>query len=140
MRVLTVSQHSVFLINEPGALKKFANILFDAGLDIVGLSSDVRYEAAVVKFVLSEPKDDDRASQLITKGGYTSVKNEIICVEIISQPGVMVKISSMLGDNGINITAIYGSAVAGDMSRMFIVVDDIDRAIEILKKAQDEKQ
>ncbi|MDR1684660.1 MAG: hypothetical protein LBR90_04295 [Elusimicrobiota bacterium] len=132
MNVSTVSQHSVFLVNEPGALKKFVSILYEAGLDIIGIASDIRYEAAVVKFVTSGPDGGDKTTQLIIKNGYTSVKTDVICVQTISHPGAMSKISEILGDNKINITTIYGSAMEGQPARLFLVVDDLEKTLEVL--------
>lgn len=135
MKVSKINQYSVFLINEAGALEKFAGLLCDAGLDISGLSSDVKYEAAVVKFVLS---DEERSSHevlsLITKGGYTAVRTEALCVEVDSKPGVMAQLGAVLSRRGINITTIFGSAFKGSSSKIFLVVNDIDKAIKALNE------
>ena len=56
-KISRVIQYSVFLVNEPGSLERFSKMIADAGLDIVGISSDVRYESAVVKFVIAGEKD-----------------------------------------------------------------------------------
>lgn len=136
MKATVVSQYSVFLINEAGALKKLAQIIEGAGLDITGLSSDVRYEAAVVKFVTSGSAQAE-TSRLITQAGYTSVKTDVICVEVISKPGIMARLGDLLGGKGINITTIYGSAVEGELSRVFLVVDNIEAALEVLTAAKD---
>jgi hypothetical protein len=136
MKATIVSQYSVFLVNKPGALEKFAKLIYESGLDIVGISSDIRYEAAVVKFVTVNPKKVDvDASQIITKAGYTSVKTDVICLEEASRAGLMMYIGAMLGKAGINITTIYGSSIEDASSRLFIVVDDLENAIEILNNA-----
>lgn len=136
MKVSIVNQYSVFLINEPGALKKFSKILAAQGLDIIGLSSDVRYEAAIVKFVVSGAKEAE-TSRVITGAGYTSIKTEALCLELKSVPGIMVRIGEILGKNNINITNIYSTAVENTVSRIFMVVDNLEKAVDVLKAAKD---
>ena len=138
MKVNIISQYSVFLPNEPGALEKFAAMLYAAGLDIAGLSSDIRYEAAVVKFVVEpmvEAMDPQEISRIITKAGYTSVKTEVICVEEEARPGSVLFVSKILGAAGINITSIYGSYAGDKHGRMFLVVDNVERALQLLNAA-----
>ena len=135
MKLSKVNQYSVFLINEPGALEKFANLLCSADLDISGLSSDVRYEAAVVKFVLSDgERDKHEVLNLMTRGGYTAVRTEAISVEVESRPGVMAQLGATLFRHKINITTIFGSAFTGAPSRIYLVVDDIDKALKVLSE------
>ncbi len=135
MKICKVNQYSVFLINEPGALEKFATMLYSSGLDISGLSSEVRYEAAVVKFVLSdEQRESHEVLNIMTRGGYTAVKTEAICVEVESRPGVMADLGKVLCRNNINITTIFGSAFKGSPSRIYLVVEDIDKTLKVLNK------
>ena len=141
MKVSKVNHYSVFLINEPGSLEKFASMLFEAGFDICGLSSDVKYEAAVVKFVLSASGEESHeVLRLMTRGGYTAVRTEALSVEVESYPGIMARLGAVLSRNRINITTIFGSAFKGSPSRIFIVVDDIDKAIKVLNKEFDSKK
>jgi len=132
MKVSIVNQYSVFLVNEPGALKKFSKILSEQGLDIIGLSSDVRYEAAIVKFVVSGA-NEAQTSRIITGAGYTSIKTEAICLELLSTSGVMFRLGEILGKNHINITNIYSTAVENTVSRIFMVVDNLEKAASVLK-------
>jgi len=138
MKVSTISQYSVFLPNEPGALEKFAAVLYNAGLDIEGLSSDIRYEAAVVKFVvgpMAEAINSQDINRIITKAGYTSVKTEVICVEKEGCHGAVLGVSKILGAAGINITSIYGSFAGNKHGRVFLVVDNVERALQLLSSA-----
>ncbi|MDR0953460.1 MAG: ACT domain-containing protein [Elusimicrobiota bacterium] len=136
MKVSKVNQYSVFLLNEPGALKEFTEILVKEGLDIIALSSDIRYEAAIIKFITKDFSEID-TSRIIIKFGYTSVKAEVICIEVKSKPGVIHKISSALSGQGINILTIYGSAIEGVDSRILISVDNIEKALKVLNEMTD---
>lgn len=134
MKVHKVNQYSVFLINEPGALTKFAGNLTAEGINIIALSSDVKYEAAILKFIVEEnPKIE--LSKLISTAGYTSVKTEAICVETPTGIGVVEKIGALLGTNNINISSIYGSAI-GKSSQIVLTVDDLEKAVSVLADCQ----
>lgn len=136
MKVSIVSQYSVFLPNEPGALKKFAQVLHNEGLCITGLMSEVRYEAAVVRFVVESMGEGEKpVSRIITQAGYTSVKTEILCVEEEGPAGSVLRVSTILDGGGINITAIYGSCDTNKHGRMYINADDLERAVQLLSAA-----
>lgn len=135
MKFRKVNQYSVFLINEPGALERFSSMLYASGLDISGLSSEVRYEAAVVKFVLSdEHRESHEVLNIMTRGGYTAVKTEAICAEVESRPGVMADLCKVLSRANINITTIFGSSFEGCAGRIYLVVEDIDKTLKVLNK------
>lgn len=136
MKVSIVNQYSVFLVNEPGSLKKFSKILEKEGLDIVGLSSDVRYEAAIVKFVVSGAKEPE-TSRIITGAGYTSIKTEALSLEVKNTVGVIAHIGEILGKKNINITNIYSTMIENAVGRIFMVVDDLEKATDVLKAVKD---
>jgi hypothetical protein len=138
MTAITLSQYSVFLPNEPGMLHKFAEMLYKEGLDIVGLSSEVMPEATVVKFViepLAQDFDMSSVSSLITKAGYTILKTEIICIEEEGRDGHIAAVSEILGKAGVNITSVYGSCAGNKHGRMYVAVDDIERALRLINNA-----
>ena len=138
MKAITLSQYSVFLTNEPGTLHKFAEMLYREGLDIIGFSSEIRYEAMVVKFII-EPRAQDfdisSVSGLITKAGYASVKTEVICIEEEGRDGFIMTVSEILGKAGINITSVYGSCAGNKHVRVYIAVDNIERAMQLINNA-----
>ncbi len=134
MKVKKVHQYSVFLINEAGSLTKFAANLTAKGINIIALSSDVKYEAAILKFIVDEnPKIE--LSKLISTAGYTSVKTEALCVETPTGVGVVEKIGSELGKNSINISSIYGSAI-GESAYIVLTVDNLEKAAKTLEDCQ----
>lgn len=133
-KISKVIQYSVFLINEPGSLEKFSKMIADAGLDIVGISSDVRYESAVVKFVIAG-EEDINLSSLIAKNGYTAIKTEALCIQAKNRVGFLFQLSKLLGENKININNIYSAAVQDTQARIFLVVDNLEKAYSILEKA-----
>ena len=130
MAISVVKQYSVFLINEPGALKNFAELFVRENMDVIAISRDVRYDAAVVRLAI---KYEQEISHALTKAGFTSVKTDAICLDAPNRVGLIRDIGSVLSGHGINITTIYGTAGAGTDSRWIIVVNDITKALNALE-------
>lgn len=130
MAISVVKQYSVFLINEPGALKNFAELFVRENVDVIAISQDVRYDAAVVRLAI---KYEQEISHALTKAGFTSVKTDAICLDAPNRVGLIRDIGSVLSNNGINITTIYGTAGAGTDSRWIIVVNNITKALNALE-------
>ena len=130
MKVCKVNQYSVFLINEPGALKNFAEFFVRDNVGLIAISQDVRYDAAVLR--LSVPYDRE-ISHALTKAGFTSVKTDAICIDAPDRVGLARDIGAVLFEQGINITTIYGAAGHGNTSRWIVVVNDITKALNALE-------
>lgn len=133
MSISVVKQYSVFLINEPGALKNFAELFVREDVGLIAISQDVRYDAAVVR--LAVPADKE-ISHALTKAGFTSVKTDAICIDAPDRVGLARDIGAVLFEQGINITSIYGAAGHGRTSRWIVVVNDITKALNALEASQ----
>ena len=134
MSIKIIKQYSVFLANEPGALKNFTELFARAGINIMAVSQDVRYDAAVVR-VAVETQDSDEISHAITKAGFTTVKTDAVSIDIENKVGVLRDVAAVLANEGINIISIYGSVPDGGSSLIVLVVNDIPRAVAALEKA-----
>lgn len=132
MAISIVKQYSVFLINEPGALKNFAELFVREKVDIIAMAQDVRYDAAVVRIAVQQDKG---ISHALTKAGFTSVKTEAICLDVPNRIGILRDIGTVLSNQGINITTIYGTSVTGGITRWIIVVNDITKALNVLENS-----
>jgi len=134
MSIKIIKQYSVFLANEPGALKNFTELFVRSGINIMAISQDVRYDAAVVRIAV-ETQDSDEISHAITKAGFTTVKTDAIAIEIENKIGVLRDVAATLAGDGINIIAVYGSVPDNASSLIVLVVNDIPRAVAALEKA-----
>lgn len=132
MSINVIKQYSVFLMNEPGALKNFAELFVRENVNIIAISQDVRYDAAVVRIAV---KYDEEISHALTKAGFTSVKTDAICLDVKDRVGLARDIGAVLFKQGINITTIYGAAMEGGMSRWVIIVNDITKALNALESS-----
>lgn len=132
MPISVIKQYSVFLINEPGALRNFADLFVREKVNIIAISQDVRYDAAVVRIAVEY---NEEISHALTKAGFTSVKTDAICIDAPDRAGLMRDIGAVLSSKGINITTIYGAARKNGGTRWIVVVNDITKALSALESA-----
>ena len=66
MSISVVKQYSVFLVNEPGALKNFAELFVKERVSLIAISQDVRFDAAVVRVAVNYNAE---ISHALTKAG-----------------------------------------------------------------------
>ena len=132
MPISIVKQYSVFLINEPGALKSFAELFVRENVDIIAMAQDVRYDAAVVLLAVEHDKG---ISHTLTKSGFTSVKTEAICLDMPNRIGILRDVGLVLANHGINITTFYGASGVNGNTRWIIVVNDITKALNALESS-----
>ena len=132
MAINIVKQYSIFLINEPGELTKFANLFIQENIDIIAMSQDVRYDAAVVRLAI---RHEDEISHALTKAGFTSVKTDAICLDLPNRVGLIHDLGKILAAQNINITTIYGTSI-GENTRWVLVVNDIPQALNVLEASK----
>ncbi len=129
MAVAVVRQYSVFLPNRPGALSEYARLFADNNLNILGIASEIRDDSGVVRVSL---EGDKRLGYILTKAGFTTIEAPMLSVDLVDRPGELFRIAKILGDAGINITTLYGTALNGQKSRLLMAVSDIKKAQEVL--------
>ena len=132
MAVTLVKQYSVFLTNAPGVLKTFADLFVKEGVDILAISEDVRYDAAIMRFAVSYETD---ISHMLTQAGFTSVKTDAICLDVPNRTGLIRDIGAVMAQVNVNITSIYGTG-SGNFSRWILVVNNISRAMQALEESE----
>ena len=130
MSISVVKQYSVFLVNEPGALKNFADLFVKEKASLIAISQDVRFDAAVVRVAI---KHNEEIGHALTKGGFTNVKTDAICIDTPDRVGIIRDIGDVLQKKNINITAIYGSGSNNGRTRFIVVVGNITQALSALE-------
>lgn len=132
MSISVVKQYSVFLVNEPGALKNFADLFVRERVNLIAISQDVRFDAAVVRVAV---KYNAEISHALTKAGFTSVKTDAICIDTVDRVGLARDIGDVLHKKNINITTIYGSCGDNGRTRFIVVVSNITQALSALESS-----
>lgn len=130
MAVQLVKQYSVFLVNKPGMLKNFADLLAKEKVNVIAISQGVRYDAAILRLAV---RYEDEISHILTKAGFTSVKTDALCIEAPDQLGLLRDIGAALSEKEMNITAIYGAVTPDGQSRWILTVNDISKALNALE-------
>lgn len=131
MSVKIARQYTVFLPNVPGALSKFVELFASEGINIVGIASEIRDDSGVVRVAVEA---DRRVSHILTGAGFTTIETQMISIELPDKPGQLLRITRLLGEHGINITTVYGTADAGQTGRLLMNASDPEKAVEVLKK------
>ena len=127
-----VRQYSVFLPNTPGAIHKFLARFAAEKINIIGIASELTDDAGIVRITVDS---DKTISHVLTGGGFTTIETRVILMELMDRPVMMLRLSALLSENGINITTIYGTTYTGSVGHLLLNVTDADRALELLKDA-----
>jgi hypothetical protein len=153
-------QLEVMLADAPGELAKLTDTLKGEHVNIEAMSIqdaneylqalyDVRsqtgrrvapleyYEAilkesakySMIRLITDNP---GKAVEVLNKAGYQVKVHDVIGLVLENKPGMLNKVSRMLGDAGINIAYTYGSGFADSESALFIFrVSDMDKALAL---------
>jgi hypothetical protein len=153
-------QLEVMLADAPGELAKFTAILKDEHINIEAMSIqdaneyllalyDVRnqtgrrvaprdyYEAilkesakySMIRLITDNP---DKSVEVLGKSGYKVKAQDVIGLVLENKPGILNKVSRMLGDAGINIAYTYGAGFSDTEAALFIFkVSDMEGALKL---------
>jgi hypothetical protein len=154
---------SLFLRNIPGELGKLASMLAGSGINIDALTiqdaSDYVREIfkargkslkrvapaasygsmqkdsadhALIRLLVDQT---DRAIDLLSKNEYIFDIMPVIALEIENRPGTLASMAKKFGEEGVNISYVYGSALPGGEKSLFVFSpEDIDLASSIFKE------
>lgn len=151
---------SLFLKNVPGELGKLCTLMGDSpvnidaitiqdvskyvlelfrarGKSINRIASAANYQAmqkdsaqfALVRLIVDP---EEKAIALLKEHSYQFETLPVITLDLENKPGMLAKFSAQLGDAGINIHYVYGSANSAEGKCLFVFCpDDIERAEKI---------
>jgi hypothetical protein len=95
----------VFVENRPGKLSRVAQLLGDAGIDILALELADEGQYGEFKILTAEPQ---RAKDVLSDANIAVALNQIVCVELPDQPGSLVTLSKALERANHNVADAYG--------------------------------
>lgn len=117
----------VFVENKPGKLSKIAELLGNAGIDLLALELADEGQFGVFKLLTAEP---DRARQILSDANMTVAFNQVAIIEIPDQPGSLLKLATAMEKAQLNITDAYGCILERGKRAVFVVKGDNLDAIE----------
>jgi len=156
---------SLFLKNAPGELGRLSELLGEQGVNIDALTiqdasnyvreifqargkslkriasvasyNSVRKDSADFALIRLLVNDTDKAVDLLAKHEYIYDIMPVIAIKLENNPGELAKVASKFGEEGINISYVYGSVSSKDEKCLFVFCpEDIDRAARIFKDYQ----
>lgn len=131
MKVTVIKQYSVFLPNRPGSLAGLTGLFAEAGVNIIGIASEVRDDSGMVRLAVDGDGDH---SGVLSRAGFASVESRLLSLEITDEPGRLADVARRLAEGGVNVTTVYGTSFRDRVSRLLIAVENTDKALEILTR------
>ena len=117
-------EFKTILINKPGRLAQFTNVLGEAGVKIQAIHQMSDQSGSIVQFV---PDDPAMTESVLTAARVDFTSREVLIVDVLDQPRTLGDVATVMADAGVNIDSIYlmtsGVVVLG--------VDDLDGAKQV---------
>jgi len=155
---------SLFLKNAPGELGKLSSLFAEAGINIDAITiqdassyvkelfkargkslkriasaasyNSMSKDSAEFALIRLLPADGtiNKAIDLLSQEDYIFDILPVVAVELENRPGELAKITSQLGQEGININYVYGSVAPSGGKCLFILCpEDVEQAAKFFK-------
>lgn len=132
MRVKIVTELSCYMDNHPGMLAKISQKMADKKINVKGIQSYEGQLQCLVRLVVDKA---DLAEQVLRDFGVDLISRpEVIEVLIKNKIGGLAEVTTLLGNQEINIDSIYSTDGLGALGIAYIRVDDVERASRILNE------
>jgi len=127
-----IKQISVLIENEPGQAYKPIKVLAEAGVDVCAVSVGDTADFGILRMIT---RNSDNAINVLKKAGFTVNLTDLIGVVVEDHPGSLAKLLTVFEKECINIEYFYSFIPKkGEDAIMFFKVEEIDAALEKLKK------
>ena len=126
---MAITQLSVFLMNQPGALIEAIQALSDAGINIRAMSIAEANDFGILRIIVS---DTDTACKVLGDK-YLFSKTEVVAALMSDRSGALYPILSALNEANINIEYMYAFTGSGPEEAYVVIrVNDVRTAEELL--------
>ena len=130
---MKIHQLSVFLENQPGALRAPIDALAAAGVNLgtLALADTERY--GILRLVV---RDWPRAKAVLEGAGCVVNVIELVAVDVADRPGALAEVLAVVDAAGVNIEYLYGFPRHDtDRAALLLRFDDPDRGAAALAAA-----
>lgn len=117
----------VFVENKPGKLSRVAQLLGDAGIDILAIELADEGQFGVLKILTAEP---ERARDVLSAANIAAALNKVAVIELPDRPGSLVTLSKAIEKAQLNVADAYGCILERGKRAVFVVKGDRLDAIE----------
>ena len=126
---MAITQLSVFLMNQPGALVDAIKSISDAGINIRAMSIAEANDFGILRIIVS---DTDTVCRLLGDK-YLFSKTEVVAARMDDRSGALYPILVALNEANINIEYLYAFTGSGPEEAYVVLrVNDVKTAEELL--------
>ena len=126
---MAITQLSVFLMNQPGALVDAIKSISDAGLNIRAMSIAEANDFGILRIIVS---DSDAVCNLLSEH-YLFSRTEVVAAQMSDRSGALYPILVVLNEANINIEYMYAFTGSGPEEAYVVFrVNDVKTAEEVL--------
>jgi hypothetical protein len=122
---------SIQLTNHPGDLARVAQAFARRGANIKALAGISIGGVATARIL---PDDIVVARSALEAANIRFTESEVHLVLLENKPGILASVTNRLGDEGINLEAIYVTGVADDLVELAIATDNPKKTKKILEE------
>jgi len=123
----------IFLVteNEVGTLGKITDVLASKGVNIQALAAYTGKEGKANFHIVTD--NNEMAVKAIKERGYEDIKEQdVLVVEFENKAGTLAPIAKKLGDDGVDINAIYGTSADGTKVIGVLSTADDEKALRVI--------
>ena len=126
---MAITQLSVFLMNQPGALVDAVKAISDAGINIRAMSIAEANDFGILRIIVS---DSDAVAKLLGEQ-YLYSRTEVVAARMDDRSGALYPILVALNEANINIEYMYAFTGSGSEEAYVVFrVNDVKTAEEVL--------
>ncbi len=126
---MAITQLSVFLMNQPGALIEAVQAISEAGINIRAMSISEANDFGILRIIVS---DTDAVCKLLGEK-YLYSKTEVLAAQMSDRSGALYPILAVLNEANINIEYMYAFTGSGPEEAYVVIrVNDVKTAEELL--------
>lgn len=127
---MKVEQIAVFLENRKGRLCKFAQVLYDANINIKGMYIADTTDYGILRVITN---DNEKAVKVLKENGFNTTVTELIGFKVSDKPGEMHKVLKLLNDHNVDISYLYSySEIGSNQVAILIKVEDNEFVSKLL--------
>ncbi len=125
------TQFSIFMVNKPGVLSQFLNVLAHEKVNIVAMTMMDSVEHGVMRLVGSKAI---KIRDILKKMNMQFSESQVLCINLPNTAGAFASVAEKLSKTHINISYAYCTAGArGGRTTGVLKVADVKKAIKVLE-------
>lgn len=126
---MKLSQLSLFIQNQPGAIAEPCRILAENDINIYTMTLAETNDYGVLRLIV---KEWQKARDVLAKAGFTANLTDVVAVKVPNRPGGLAEVLEKMGTLGINVVYMY--AFVSNIKDDAVIIFRFDKTEEVLKQ------